>query len=107
MPIQYVKALQAVTGKASFHITFWIDYDSSEPHTFQNFLDQYKAYYASLNKAQKKPMSLIFWQEIEKIGTPIIEDNSEEKDACDVYFLYTKNKMRDGNDLYLQGDFHG
>lgn len=82
-------------------------------HTFQDALDLYATYYSSLETpAQKEAMSVIFNDQIKKLGTPIIEDSSA--DECDVYFLFPKERLLDSEenpgtkkDLYLQGDFHG
>ncbi len=104
---QVVKSLQVATGQASFPVKFWENYSPTDTHTFQDFLEQYAKYYVTLKAAQKKAMSLVFWDAIEKIGTPIIEDNLEKKGAFDVYFLYPKEHVVDDQDLYLQGDFHG
>ncbi|MDX2346985.1 MAG: serine hydrolase [Legionella sp.] len=105
-----IRALQNATGKASFPMKFWESYLENTPHTFQDALNQYAEYYAALNPAQQKAMSLIFWEQIEAIGTPVIEDiediNNIENN-CAVYFLFPKSKMHAGSDLYLQGDFHG
>ncbi|MDF1678073.1 MAG: serine hydrolase [Legionellaceae bacterium] len=103
-----VEGLQRATGKAALPEKFWVDYSKDDTHTFQDVLDKYTAYYcARLNAAQKKAMSQVFWAQIENIGSPIIEDIPGRPDKCAVYFLFPKNKVHEGNDLYLQGDFHG
>ena len=103
----FVRRLQEATGKASFPVKFWEAYPESHTHTFQDVLSKYAEYDAVLKPAQKKAISLVFWNIVEEIGTPIIEDSLTVEGKCDVYFLFPKNKVSEGKDLYLQGDVHG
>src|SRR3990167_3690312 len=82
---------------------FW----SNPPNnpTFKEVLEQYAKYSASLEANELKSLYNAFWDQIKKIGTPIIEESFN--DEANVYFLFRKDKRENNNDLYLQGEFHG
>lgn len=103
----FIEGLQKATGNTLWPIKFWGNYPENDVHTFQDALAKYAEYYSALNPAQKKAMSIIFWAQIEAMGTPIIEDSLGSDGECAVYFLFPKDKLVEGKELYLQGDFHG
>ena len=110
----FIKGLQKATGNTLWPIKFWGNYPENDVHTFQDALAKYAEYYSALNPAQKEAMSHVFWEQIEAIGTPIIEDSLELDGECEVYFLFPKDNLSQSKeepeykkDLYLQGDFHG
>ncbi len=102
----FVKGLQEATGKDPFPEKFWGDYPEKSTHTFQDALDKYAKYYHTLNPEQQKQMSALFWNQIKEIGTPIIEDFSDEE--VKVHFLFPRdNYDHETKKLYISGDFHG
>ena len=110
----FIKGLQKATGNKLWPVKFWESYPEKDTYTFQDALDKYAEYYSALNPAQKKAMSVIFWAQIEAIGTPVIEDSLKLDGECEVYFLFPKDNLSQSTeepeykkDLYLQGDFHG
>lgn len=44
---------------------------------------------------------------LEANGSPVIEAIPGDPNHCTVHFFFPKDKVNAGNDLYLQGDFHG
>ncbi|MBX3708742.1 MAG: serine hydrolase [Gammaproteobacteria bacterium] len=102
----FIKGLQEATGKDPFPEKFWGDYPEKATHTFQDALDKYAEYYQTLNPEQQKQMSALFWNQIKKIGTPIIENFSDEE--VKVHFLFPRdNYDHETKKLYISGDFHG
>lgn len=102
----FIKGLQEATGKNPFPKKFWEDCPEKPTPTFQNALDKYAEYYEKLNPEQQMQMSELFWDKIKRIGTPIIEDFSNEE--VKVHFLFPRdNYDHETKKLYISGDFHG
>lgn len=75
--------------------------------TFQQVLDQYAIYSANLKSNERETLSSVFWNQIKKIGTPVIENNPQKEGEAFVYFLLPKDELKNKNDPYMQGEFHG
>ncbi|MDF1646197.1 MAG: serine hydrolase [Legionellaceae bacterium] len=102
------EALKKATGKGALPVKFWEDDSKSDAYTVEDVLNQYVKYcHDYLNPAQKKAMSMVFWSQIEAMGSPIMENIPDKTGQCAVYFLFPATQVDAGNDLYLQGDFHG
>ncbi len=89
-------------------------YPEHKGGNFQEALQTYATYYQNLPPKQQEQLSEVFWAQIRKLGTPIIESKPDKPDQCGVYFLLPKSKLSQSKtgkgtkkDLYLQGDFHG
>ncbi len=88
-------------------------YPAQSEANFQAALQTYANYYQNLSARQKGQVSEVFWTQIKKIGTPIIEPSPDLPDQCEVYFLLPKDKLSKSQSqkvrktLYLQGDIHG
>ncbi|WP_131764374.1 alpha/beta hydrolase [Legionella drozanskii] len=94
----------------------WPPYPDNSGDNFQQALRSYTDYFKDLSPEPERQLILsdIFWKQIEKLGTPIIESNPEKPSECNVYFLLAKDELDESTeepgtkkDLYLQGDFHG
>ena len=90
------------------------EYPVSYGISFSDAITAYNNYYQSLSQAQQTQVAKLFWGNIKKIGTPIIEPISGNNKECNVFFLLDKTQLAGSEenpgakkDLYLQGDFHG
>lgn len=75
---------------------------------FEEVLQSYAVYSKNdkLTPAQKLILPVIFWTQIEKMGTPIIERFNEDK--VNVHFLFPTSGYKSAEKkLYVAGDFHG
>lgn len=107
---ELIKALQKEMVKASLP-ELWQGYNEKE-HDFQEFLKQISKNFQEISPKQKQTFNTIFWDQVKKLGTPILEDRSDG--MCEVYFLFPRSELANSDEnegekkeLYLQGDFHG
>src|SRR5579872_3968943 len=77
----------------------------SDELSFKAILNAYEIYFGELIKSgDKNKLSQHFWEIIDSLKLPLIE--IKDDGSAQVYFLYRK-KENYGNDLYVQGDYHG
>lgn len=108
----FIIGLQQAIIKADLP-ELWAEYSDDSSFSFEEALEKYKGYYGSLEPKDKQELlQSLFWEQVEAVGTPIIEDAPDNKSK--VYFLFPRGKLKEstenhGNkrELYLQGDFHG
>lgn len=109
-------ANQLVTGikLAVSILREWPPYPDIDGGNFHQALQSYVEYYKTLSSEQQSILRDIFWAQINKLGTPVIEFNPKNPSECNVYFLLPKDRLAESKevqgtkkDLYLQGDFHG